>query len=340
MKTAFNALVRASASALAMFGLAVSSAAAATYTIVDVPDSDYTTATAINDDGDVTGFYHASAGGFFTGFLRASDGTFTTFAVKGANGTTPAAINRKGEIAGTWDTSSGFVGFVRKADGKIVGIDPRAVSDALGSGSTTMLHVNDSGDVSGDFVDHQNTEKGFFRPKDGKLGTFGVSGSGLTRPYGMNSTGVVTGFYWDMSDGAYAGFVRAADGTLTTFRFPGAQRTIPVAINDAGTVAGYYLVGETFGGFVRSADGTIETFDPPGSKQTNPVAINRRGEIAGVWLDGSRFHSFVRSAKGKITSFDPPGADSSEVRGLNNNGVIVGRFGGTDGHTHSFIRTP
>lgn len=329
-KTRVKATVCASATAFAMFGLAISGAAAATYTTFDVPESSLTEPAAINDNGDVVGVYFPSAGGFFTGFLRASDGTFTSISVPNSGDTSASAISSKGVIAGSWDDLFGSYGFVRKPSGKISTID-------RGERDTGGLRINDSGEVAGNFTDERGAEKGFVRPVGERFKGFGVKGAFLTRVAGINSAGAVIGYFVDAS-AKYVGFVRAADGTVTKFRVSRAPMTMPVAINDSGAITGYYQNGDTFSGFVRSADGTIETFDPPSSLQTNPAAINRKGEIAGAWFDGSQFHSFVRSPNGKITSFDPPNAKGSQVNGINSKGEIVGTW--SDEHAHGYIRTP
>ncbi len=338
-KTELKAAMCAGASALVSFGLTISSALAETYTTFDVPNSNLTEPAGINDNGDATGLFMPSAGGFFTGFIRSSDGTFTTFAVKNSLGTTPSAINGKGEIVGDWDSEYGFNGFLRKSDGTILDIDPRHLSGGVRPSNINALRINDAGAIAGGFTDNDGMEKGFLRKANGKTVTYGVTGSPVTQPYGLNSTGAVTGYYWNIDDNTYVGFVRAPDGTIATFGIPDASRTVPIAISDSGTVTGYYD-HPTSSGFVRSPDGTVVSFDPPGSQQTNPIAINRKGEIAGHWFDGTHFHGFIRSANGKITSFDPPDSKSTTVTGMNRNGVVIGIYGGTDGRGHGFIRMP
>jgi len=105
--------------------------------------------------------------------------------------------------------------------------------------------------------------------------TFDATGAGTgsgqgTVPRSINSTGEITGEYYD-SNVAVHGFVRAADGTIATVDVPGAstgdgQGTFPMSINPSGEIAGFYYDASdpshiVTRGFVRDRDGVISTFD-------------------------------------------------------------------------------
>jgi hypothetical protein len=108
------------------------------------------TATAINNRGDVAGFYTAS-GGMTDGFLKSAH-HFTTLAVPGASMTQAFGVNDRGEVVGAYATGSGssaktfgFTWYRRTGF--------RTVSDPKGVGSTTINGVNDAGDLVGFYTD-------------------------------------------------------------------------------------------------------------------------------------------------------------------------------------------
>ncbi|HEX4159370.1 MAG TPA: hypothetical protein VHY79_12925 [Rhizomicrobium sp.] len=105
-------------------------------TIFRVPGSGVTEPTAINNAGDVTGWYEVQ------GFLRTANGTITTFSVPKSILTTPLSINASGAIAGWYfDKDYNGHGFIRNRDGTI-----ETVELAL---STEPQSINDKGVITG-----------------------------------------------------------------------------------------------------------------------------------------------------------------------------------------------
>jgi hypothetical protein len=115
------------------------------------------TAAAINNWGDIAGFY-ASAGGTH-GFLRAGDGSVITLDVPGSSMTQALGVDDEGDVVGvytagtgnnppihglTWDGLRGF----QTAD------DPHAI------GTTTINGVDDLGQLVGFYVDGHNDTNG------------------------------------------------------------------------------------------------------------------------------------------------------------------------------------
>ena len=209
------------------------------------------------------------------------------------------------------------------------------------------ISINDSGVVTG----WEDSGLGFLRTPDGTITTFkAVDNAHSTQPQWINSSGVITGYYWDNND-VIRGFVRDAAGTVTTFDAPGARGdknagTLPCCINAQGAVIGFCSSCQTgIGGWVRAADGTFTSIDVPGAYQTKPFGINDKGEIVGSYNDSEggldHTHGFFRSADGKITTFDAP--DSGQITtadAVNNKGVIVGYYSGPNNGWHGYIRQP
>ena len=108
------------------------------------------TATAINNAGDVAGFYTAS-GGMTDAFLKTAR-HFTRLAMPGASMTQAFGVNDRDEVVGAYTTGSG-------SSAKTYGftwtrrMGFRTVNDPMGVGSTIINGVNDAGDLVGFYND-------------------------------------------------------------------------------------------------------------------------------------------------------------------------------------------
>jgi len=105
-----------------------------------------TTAAAINNNGDVAGFYTDKAG-LTVSFLDVH-GSFTSFAFPGASATTATGVNDHNEVVGVYTVGTGSSavthGFTWTKSGGFVTID-----DPKGVGTTVINGVNDEGDLVG-----------------------------------------------------------------------------------------------------------------------------------------------------------------------------------------------
>jgi len=210
------------------------------------------------------------------------------------------------------------------------------------------ISINDSGVVTG----WEDSGLGFLRTPDGTITTFkAVDNAHSTQPQWINSSGVITGYYWDNND-VIRGFVRDAAGAITTFDAPGAtgaknSGTFPSSINAQGVVTGSCSDCQTGNGWVRAVDGTITSFDVPGAGAwgTTPTGVNDKGEIVGSYrqpADGlDRAHGFFRSADGNITTFDEPESHQiTTADAVNNKGAITGSFSDANSAWRGYIRQP
>jgi hypothetical protein len=117
------------------------------------------TAAAINNLGDVAGFYTNQSSGQQDGFLLRADGQFTDLAAPGACTTSALGVNDSDEVVGvyvpcsnpnaldgfTWTPRAGFT----------------TVNDPNGVGTTTINGVNDAGDLVGFYTtDNGNITNG------------------------------------------------------------------------------------------------------------------------------------------------------------------------------------
>ena len=109
------------------------------------------TAAAINNNGDIAGFYTSPATGSTDGFLK-YHGTFKDLAVPGASSTMALGVNDNDEVVGTYTVGSGSTammhGFTWTPGRGFTSFD-----DPQGMGTTTINGVNDAGDLVGFYVD-------------------------------------------------------------------------------------------------------------------------------------------------------------------------------------------
>ena len=118
------------------------------YSFFVVPEAEQygTYAEALNDKGQIVGFY-LDTSGVSHGFLKEGE-TYTTIDVPGATGTFPFNINNSGTIVGQWANLSGWAeGFVRTSDGVSTVVDvPGGLESVIGG-------IDDRGDICGYWVD-------------------------------------------------------------------------------------------------------------------------------------------------------------------------------------------
>jgi hypothetical protein len=118
------------------------------------------TAAAINDRGDVAGFYTNPSTGDTDGFIKLGNRTFIDLSVPGASATTALGVNNYDEVVGTYTVGSGssavMHGFTWTPQHGF-----RTVDDPHGVGTTTINGVNDFGQLVGFYVDANGNTDGF-----------------------------------------------------------------------------------------------------------------------------------------------------------------------------------
>jgi hypothetical protein len=115
------------------------------------------TAAAINDQGDVAGFYNKTST-LVDAFLKLHSGKFTTLAYPGATMTQAFGVNDSDEVVGTYTTGTGNAavthGFTWHA-GKYASVN------ISGASSTAVNGINDEGDLVGFYTDAKGNTDGF-----------------------------------------------------------------------------------------------------------------------------------------------------------------------------------
>src|SRR5579875_2840511 len=117
------------------------------------------TAAAINNHGDVAGFYANPATGNTDGFLKRG-GRFTDLAFPGASSTMALGVNDHDEVVGVATIGSGS-NAVMHGFTWMPGHGFTVVDDPGGAGTTTINGLNNTGDLVGFYVDGQGNTDGF-----------------------------------------------------------------------------------------------------------------------------------------------------------------------------------
>jgi len=116
------------------------------------------TAAAINNHGEVAGFY-VTTGGVTDAFVKLASGKFTTFAVPGASATNAFGVNDNGTVVGTYTVGTGTAakthGFLWNPGHFTLNVD-----DPHGVGTTFLNGINNEGDIVGFYTDSAGNTDG------------------------------------------------------------------------------------------------------------------------------------------------------------------------------------
>jgi uncharacterized protein (TIGR03437 family) len=295
-----------------VYSLVSASAQSYVFFRFDATGSFITTASGINNSGQIAGNFSDAAG--YHPFVR-TGAIYTTFEAPGAAQTVAAGINNLGQITGNYTDATGTHGYIRSADGRVF-----TTFDVPTPGAFTIpTAINDRGDVVGAAFVGQSAPDSFLRTTDGALTSIRFPGANSTTPTAITNAGDIVGTY--INGGPLEdrhGFLRHADGTYVTIDVPGMESTAISAINNRGEVAG---IVQNAHGFVRNASGAVTILDGFEAAQTLPTGINDNGELVGYTSANGISHGFLAI----------PGAGSTQpeirpVRGV----ISASAFGGSD----------
>jgi hypothetical protein len=305
----------------------------------DPPGSTYTIPTAINQSGEVAGYYTTDGNtGEAHGFLRQPGGTIVAFDPPGSTGTLAYGINTSGMIVGHYVDGANY-GFIRQANGEFITFDASVGGSGFG---TFPVAINDSGEVVGSSKDQFGAQHSFLRDAAGNITIFDPPGFEGDWAGSINSNGEIAG---SALEGGFSAYVRDPSGNITVFTVPGEgyDGTLAGPINRSGQVVGIYYDQNNFShGFIRDTTGDFTTFQAPGGT-TYTGGINDSGEVVGwVVSSGSNYTGFLRAANSTITLFRAPLAGTSfnegtYPAGINDSGDTTGFYVDSEGVYHGFI---
>ena len=182
----------------------------------------------------------------------------------------------------------------------------------------------------------------------------GSATTGGTYAFGVNASGLVSGYYEDAS-GAYHGFIWQ-NGKATSIDYTGisgVSQTFLFQDNSSGQVAGYYTGadGTSHSLIYNSANGTWTTIpDAPGKNGFNAAGgINDKGQLAGNYSLGAAGNTNLVAwlydiKSNTYTPFTVPQSDQSlfgsATYGMNNHGDIAGYYQDASSNYHGFVWDP
>jgi hypothetical protein len=271
--------------ALVLAFLALTAAAEAptltfTFTNVTVPGASEVDSYAINNGGEIAGDWVDSAG-VQHGLLLAKK-TVISPTFKGCETTAGSTsmqfygINSADTAVG-WclNTSNQDVSFTF-SHGKFSKVTIKGALAVEASG------INDSGDISGTYVDSASNQHGFLL-KGTTLTTLDAPGVAATYGWSVNNNGVVT-VYGQNSASTYVAFTTKNGKTFTQYTAPqqGSLGTVIHAIANNGSIDGtYYDSSSDVHGWLWNK-GTYYTInDPNGTDDTRSDGLNDSLTIVG-----------------------------------------------------------
>jgi hypothetical protein len=270
---------------LAAVSISFSSACALTIQLVTTfsyPNAKYTTPTAINDQGEIAGYFKRDFD--YVGFIRKSDGSFRSPIVEPNDQggvTVPTGINGSRLICGYFRSNSVHTkGFFLRGQ-------TYTEFDVEGSFNGTWIYgVNNAGDFVGYYDSAGGGTSSMFIDVAGTLTAFNLpdgTAYGMS-PSGINNLQEVVGNYDDYSGGnSYSfGFYRDAAGNFVyPLTFAPHTDTTLTALNDQGQIVGFYGTYNDYQGVLTTLSGDVVTYQYPGAKYTQFTGINNNGDICG-----------------------------------------------------------
>jgi len=162
------------------------------YTSFDIPGSAWTYVNGLNDAGNFCGDSADAVTDDRTAFVSI-DGVVTSFPVADADFVEAFAINNLNQCVGRYQTGTGFgAGFVRQPDGTLI-----YPISALGATYTWLSGIDDRGRMVGAVADQSGGIQGVFFKSLNHSATFAYPGAAVTFFTGINSHGLICGWYQD-----------------------------------------------------------------------------------------------------------------------------------------------
>ncbi len=252
------------------------------YAAVDFPGAVSTTIAAINDGGQIAGFYQDAAGRTH-GFVRVGD-KYSSIDFPESAWTIARGVSAAGEVLGTYrmagEPNANQHGYRLDRDGRF------SKFDFPGHVSTVPVRLLPDGSIVGCYHDAAGMDSmhGMTFVKSAFVGF----DRAMTMHEGITPDGrTIVGYLTEMTPMAHnRGYV--LEGTnFTPFDVPGSVSTTALDINAAGMIVGTYQMPATQShGFVREGS-HYTTLDVPNSKNTSAWGINAAGTIVGSFADAS-----------------------------------------------------
>ena len=236
-----------------------------------------------------------------------------------------AAINKRGEVAGTNGTAGGKQHAFLWQNGKMTDLG------TLGGRDSGASAINARGQVVGTSLTSAPQHIHAFLWENGKMRDLGTLGGKSSRPRALNDRGQVVGESFTAHGTVHAFLWR--NGRMTDLGTLGGLDSFASGVNDRGQVVGSSSTANGTQHAFLWEDGKMIDLGTLGARFTSSTAtaINDQGQIVGtsylakVTQTGQQGHAFLWQ-NGKMSDLGTLGAGyaTSEAAALNASGEIVG----------------
>lgn len=252
------------------------------------------TAWAINDSGQVTGYARTTSTGPSSGF-RYTSGTATLFnSLLSADRSFGVDINSSGDVAGYYYTTTPVLSSFRYSASGVMTTLP-----TLGGTNGQAFGINDNGDIVGTAEVTGNTAWHAFHYSGGTMTDIGTLGGLESVAREINNSGTIVGMSMvSLLDNDIEHPFVYSGGVMTDIGTFGGIRGIAYAINSVGDVVGRATTAaEETRAFLYSGGILFDLNDllPPGSGWvlTEANDINDEGEVVGIGRINGEDHAYV-----------------------------------------------
>jgi probable HAF family extracellular repeat protein len=308
-------------------------AAAQSYTITDLGSLGGTsTATSINDSGQVVGYSDTSVPGDTHAFLWSVTTGIQDLGMTGGNSTQAFGINSKGQIVGGSNTVPNATEdpFLRTQTG---GFDIFGLNGSANA-------INDLSQVTGTAGNNQHA---FLWTSSTGIQDLGTLGGSTSWGAAINSHAHIVGFSFITGDACYHAFLWTKSGGMADIGTLGGANSYALGVNDTGHIVGWaHVAGSTaYHAFHWTKSHGMQDLGTLGGTNSLASGINKAGQIVGttdttgafVWTKAAGLqdlNSLIDANSGWRLGW---------ASAINNVGQIVGN-GMINGQIHAVLLTP
>lgn len=283
---------------LALYGS--STAVAANFTRLDVTGATCTSASKLNNRGQVVGWYCKAEGGIQSVLWQ--KGKFVPLTSVPGAVNSAAGINDRGAIVGSYVDTEG------KAHGYLLENDALISIEFPGAVETAATDISEDGRIIGNYLDDEGSLRGFLL-ENGRFTSIEIPDADYVQAFGIGDDRRIVGFYVDRELRG-RGFVWE-QGVVTPTEHPDAAlNTALYDLNSRDEIIGFHD-GQGGDGFLYR-NSRFRTIKFPSSTQDPRVTgINNRRQMVGEYFDESgTFYGFVwrRPAYDRDVTPDPNAA--------------------------------
>ncbi len=265
-----------------------------TFTTLDDPaDPTFNQLLAINDYGEIAGYFGSGATGHPNqGYLLTNDTTFTKLNFPTSVQTQETGINNAGATVGfEIDQAGNTLGFYQKYGAFQLILDP-AAPVVNGVVSEQLLGLNDRGAMAGFYTsDAAGDTVGFvYNQPKGSFTNVHIAGAVSTTASDVNDLGWISGFYSTTSGGPTLGFVEEGATIVKIAGAAGDSNIQVLGINNNYLAVGSFVdsAGNTEGFVDQLLTNTFTAVNAPTAVgQTVLNGVNDRDQITGFYMDSA-----------------------------------------------------